>query len=163
MGCGSRAGKMEMHSSGKPYISTEDCIGCGMCRKNCAHDAITITNKKAFIDHNKCVGCGRCIGACPRDAVLPASDESNSILNKKMVEYTSAVLHGRPNFHISLVIDVSPFCDCHSENDIPIVPDIGVGSQGRGYVKELFLGSVSHNVSRQAASSVLLVPAKRGQ
>jgi len=126
MGCGSRAGKMEMHSSGKPYISTEDCIGCGMCRKNCAHDAITITNKKAFIDHNKCVGCGRCIGACPRDAVLPASDESNSILNKKMVEYTSAVLHGRPNFHISLVIDVSPFCDCHSENDIPIVPDIGM-------------------------------------
>lgn len=38
-----------------------------------------------------------------------------------------------------------------------------MGSQGRGYVKELFLGSVSHNVSRQAASSVLLVPAKRGQ
>jgi len=126
MGCGSRAGKMEMHSSGKPYISTDECIGCGQCAGNCAHDAITITKKKASIDHSLCVGCGRCIGICPVDAVMPASDESADILNKKIVEYTSAVLRGRPNFHISLVIDVSPYCDCHSENDIPIVPDVGM-------------------------------------
>ena len=32
MGCGSRAGKMEMHSAGKPYVKTEVCIGCGACR-----------------------------------------------------------------------------------------------------------------------------------
>ena len=25
-----------------------------------------------------------------------------------------------------MVIDVSPYCDCHAENDIPIVPDIGM-------------------------------------
>ena len=36
------------------------------------------------------------------------------------------MLAGRPNFHISLVVDVSPYCDCHSENDIPIVPDVGM-------------------------------------
>jgi uncharacterized Fe-S center protein len=33
---------------------------------------------------------------------------------------------GKPNFHLSLVIDVSPMCDCYGENDIPIVPDIGM-------------------------------------
>ncbi|MBW9153022.1 DUF362 domain-containing protein [Clostridium estertheticum] len=126
MGCGSRAGKMEMHSSGKPYISHDDCIGCGQCAKNCAHNAITVTQKKATINHDKCVGCGRCIGVCPMDAVLPASDESNDILNKKIAEYSCAVLNGRPSFHISLVIDVSPFCDCHGENDVPIVPDVGM-------------------------------------
>jgi uncharacterized Fe-S center protein len=126
MGCGSRAGKMEMHSSGKPHVNQELCVGCGSCRKNCAHDAITITNRKASIDHTKCVGCGRCIGACPRDAVLPASDESNDILDKKIAEYCCAVLRGRPQFHISLVIDVSPFCDCHAENDVPIVPNVGM-------------------------------------
>lgn len=126
MGCGSRAGKMEMHSSGKPYVNQADCVGCGSCRKNCAHDAITITNRKASIDHNKCVGCGRCIGACPMDAVRPSSDESNDILNKKIVEYSYAVLHNRPQFHISLVVDVSPFCDCHAENDLPIVPNVGM-------------------------------------
>ena len=49
---------------------------------------------------------------------MPASDESNDILNKKIAEYSWAVLNGRPNFHISLVIDVSPYCDCHAENDV---------------------------------------------
>ena len=126
MGCGSRAGKMEMHSAGKPRVSERKCIGCGQCTKVCAHDAISITDKKASIDHNKCVGCGRCIGVCPMDAVRPASDESNDILNCKMAEYTKAVIDGRPNFHISLVMDVSPYCDCHGENDAPIVPDVGM-------------------------------------
>lgn len=126
MGCGSRAGKMEMHSAGKPFVDTEYCIGCGRCIKICAHDAPTITDRKASIDHDKCVGCGRCIGVCPADAVKAAGDESNDILNKKIAEYSKAVLEGRPNFHISLVVDVSPNCDCHSENDIPIVPDVGM-------------------------------------
>ena len=59
MGCGSRAGKMEMHSSGKPNVHEDTCVGCSLCAKNCAHNAITITDKKAFIDHNICTGCGR--------------------------------------------------------------------------------------------------------
>ena len=37
-----------------------------------------------------------------------------------------AVVDGRPNFHISLVVDVSPNCDCHAENDAPILPNIGM-------------------------------------
>lgn len=125
MGCGSRAGKMEMHSAGKPHVSQKHCIGCKMCTKVCAHDAITVEEKKASIDHNKCVGCGRCIGVCPKDAVRAASDESNDILNCKIAEYTKAVIHGRPNFHISLAIDISPYCDCHGENDAAIVPNVG--------------------------------------
>ncbi len=126
MGCGSRGGKMEMHSSGKPHVVAKKCIGCGACIKICAHDAITITDNKASIDHSKCVGCGRCIGVCPMDAIRAASDESNDILNMKIAEYSAAVLRGRPHFHISLVIDVSPYCDCHSENDVPIVPNVGM-------------------------------------
>ena len=126
MGCGSRAGKMEMHSSGKPHVSHGKCVGCGMCTKICAHSAIALNEHKAAINLAKCVGCGRCIGVCPTDAVQPAWGESNEILNKKIAEYTWAVLQGRPHFHISLVIDVSPFCDCHSENDIPIVPNVGM-------------------------------------
>ena len=125
MGCGSRAGKMEMHSAGKPHIDRDLCIGCHRCEKICAHGAPYFTDKKASIDHDKCVGCGRCIGVCPKDAVLAASDESNDVLNCKIAEYSKAVVDGRPNFHISLVIDVSPYCDCHAENDAAIVPDVG--------------------------------------
>lgn len=126
MGGGSRAGKMEMHSAGKPEVYQERCIGCGACGKNCAHGAITIENKKAHIDHAKCVGCGRCIGACPMDATHAAEDEANEIMNCKIAEYTWAVIKDRPHFHISLVMDVSPFCDCHGDNDVPIVPDVGM-------------------------------------
>lgn len=126
MGCGSRAGKMEMHNSGKPFVTTEKCIGCGACRKDCAHDAITIENKKAAIDHGKCVGCGRCIGRCPVDAVDAPGDEAFDIINYKIAEYSYAVIKDKPSFHINMVIDVSPYCDCHGENDLPIVPDIGM-------------------------------------
>lgn len=126
MGCGSRAGKMEMHSAGKPHVNEEACIGCGACTKICAHSAVTVTDKKAYIDHDKCAGCGRCIGVCPKDAVRAASDESNDILNCKIAEYSKAVVAGRPQFHVSLVVDVSPYCDCHAENDAAIVPDVGM-------------------------------------
>ena len=126
MGCGSRAGKMEMHSAGKPCVRQKKCIGCGACTKVCAHSAITIDNKLASIDHNKCVGCGRCIGICPMDAVRPANDESNDILNCKIAEYSLAVLKDRPHSPISFVMDVSPYCDCHAENDAPIIPDVGM-------------------------------------
>lgn len=126
MGCGSRAGKMEMHSAGKPHVDQNLCIGCQMCAKICAHDAPEFENKKATINHDKCVGCGRCIGVCPKDAILSASDESNEILNCKIAEYTKAVTDNRPHFHINLVIDVSPYCDCHGENDAAIVPNVGM-------------------------------------
>ena len=127
MGGGSRAGKMEMHHDGKPHISERKCIGCGACVRICAHGAPIIENKKAHIDLDKCVGCGRCIGACPMDAVKPPADGSSmEALNKKMAEYAWAILHGRPHFHISLIVDVSPYCDCHAENDAPVVPNIGM-------------------------------------
>ena len=126
MGCGSRAGKMEQHNAGKPHIAQELCIGCGQCRKICAHDAPSIVDRKASIDQNKCVGCGRCIAICPKNAVQVNFDESTSNLNRKIAEYTKAVVDGRPSFHISLAMDISPNCDCHPENDTPIVNDIGM-------------------------------------
>ena len=126
MGCGSRAGKMEQHNAGKPHVAQKHCIGCGQCRKICAHGAPIIENGKAHIDHDKCVGCGRCIAVCPKDAVRIDWDETTTNLNCKIAEYTKAVVDGRPCFHISLVIDVSPNCDCHAENDMAIVPNVGM-------------------------------------
>ena len=126
MGCGSRAGKMEQHNAGKPHVAEKHCIDCGQCRKICAHGAPIIENGKAHIDHDKCVGCGRCIAVCPKNAVQINWDETTINLNRKIAEYTKAVVDGRPCFHISLVIDVSPNCDCRPENDMAIVPNVGM-------------------------------------
>ena len=43
-----------------------------------------------------------------------------------MAEYAKAICQNRPCFHVALVCDVSPNCDCHAENDIPIIPDVGM-------------------------------------
>ena len=126
MGCGSRAGKMEQHNAGKPHVAQKHCIGCGQCRKICAHGAPIIENGKAHIDHDRCVGCGRCIAVCPKNAVQINWDETTINLNRKIAEYAKAVVDGRPCFHISLVIDVSPNCDCRPENDMAIVPNVGM-------------------------------------
>ena len=128
MGCGSRAGKTEQHASGKPQIDPKLCRGCTRCQKECANGGLVFDKeaRKMTVDQNNCVGCGRCLGACNFDAIYFVNDNANSTLNCRMAEYTKAVLDGRPNFHISLVVDVSPNCDCHGENDIPILPNIGM-------------------------------------
>ncbi len=126
MGCGSRAGKMAQHNSGKPTVNRESCRGCGTCAKECGQSAITLTDKKAVIDHAKCAGCGRCIGRCNFDAIYNPNGSANNELNCKIAEYAKAVVDGRPNFHINLVMDISPNCDCHTENDAPILPDVGM-------------------------------------
>ena len=126
MGCGSRAGKMAMHADGKPYVETDLCVGCGACAKICAHNGPQIENKKCRIDQNNCVGCGRCIAVCPKDAIHPTFQASVRLLNCKIAEYAKAVLDGRPSYCINIVRDVSPNCDCHPENDVPIVPDVGM-------------------------------------
>ena len=126
MGCGSRAGKMEQHNSGKPQVNAKKCRGCHMCLKECAHGAISFTDGKAMIDHDKCVGCGRCLGGCNFDAIRNSNSSANADLCKKMAEYAKAVVDGRPCFHINIATDISPYCDCHGENDAPILPNIGI-------------------------------------
>ena len=127
MGCGSRRGKMEQHAQGKPVVAPRRWVGCRRCATQCAHGAITFgEDRKASIDWDKCVGCGRCIAVCNTDAIRPGNDAAMEELGCRMAEYAKAVVDGRPQFHISLVIDVSPYCDCHGENDLPIVPDVGM-------------------------------------
>ncbi|MBQ9941986.1 MAG: DUF362 domain-containing protein [Christensenellaceae bacterium] len=127
MGCGSRAGKMDQHSDGKPFVNPDLCRGCKRCARECAQDAISYgEDRKAVIDQAKCVGCGRCIGACNFNAIDHLDDSATVDLSKKITEYSAAVLHGRPHFHVSLAIDISPYCDCYASNDAPVVPDVGM-------------------------------------
>ena len=128
MGCGSRAGKKEQHTSGKAFVKKSRCRGCRKCEKECANGGLVFdaAAKKMTIDKDMCMGCGRCLGACNFDAIAFEDNDAYDMLNKRMAEYAKAVVDGRPNFHISLVVDVSPNCDCHGENDVPILPDIGM-------------------------------------
>ena len=128
MGCGSRAGKTEQHSNGQPTINPEACRGCRRCQRECANGGLEFDEaaRRMRVNTKNCVGCGRCLGACNFGAISFGDNAALTELNCRMAEYTKAVVDGRPNFHISLVVDVSPNCDCHCENDAPILPNLGM-------------------------------------
>ena len=129
MGSASVGGKLELHSSSKPAIETENCVGCKICVVHCNHDAIHLnTDKKAVIDYLKCIGCGQCVALCQYDSAVLADNDTSEVLNCKVAEYTKAVLNGKPHFHVSFIMNVSPECDCWNHNDAAIVPDIGIAA-----------------------------------
>ncbi|MBR2950436.1 MAG: RnfABCDGE type electron transport complex subunit B [Lachnospiraceae bacterium] len=45
------------------------CIGCGICKKNCPHEAVTVESFCASIDPEKCQGCGICEQKCPKKSI----------------------------------------------------------------------------------------------
>jgi len=129
MGSASRAGKLELHSNSQPRIERSTCTGCGICVKYCAHEAIQIaTHRKAEIDYTRCVGCGQCVALCQNEGSVLASWDTSANLNCKIAEYTKAILSGKPHFHISFIMNVSPECDCWNHNDAAIVADIGIAA-----------------------------------
>ena len=58
--------------------------------------------------------------------ILRNTAMDNVLFAAEQYNITKAVVDGRPQFHISIIVDVSPYCDCHAENDAPILPDIGM-------------------------------------
>jgi len=125
MGSGSVGGKLEMHSDSKPLIDSDHCTGCNLCVSNCAHDAVHLgADNIAKIEYSKCVGCGQCVAVCRYDAAQVQWDAKS--MQEKIAEYAFAVVKDKPAFHINFLLDISPNCDCFPNNDMPIVPNIGI-------------------------------------
>jgi nucleotide-binding universal stress UspA family protein len=93
--------------------------------------------------------------------LLPRLHEFNAI-DRTRLERMKEILHTRGAADIRTELCYgSPFAEIIRvvrEREVHLVV---MGSQGRGFVKELFLGSVSHNVARHSDAAVLLIPAKR--
>lgn len=141
MGAGSRRGKMAQHSEVAPEVVSKKCIGCGVCRDQCAHGAITLVERPAdaprpdpkvtkivSIDQKQCVGCAGCIHACPQGALSINFERDLPRFMERMVEYTMGVLKGKEqnSLFINFITQVSPACDCYPYADAPVVADIGI-------------------------------------
>ena len=50
-------------------VDYDKCTKCGVCKRSCFYDAITLTKCGAVIDQHKCDGCGMCMEVCPANAV----------------------------------------------------------------------------------------------
>lgn len=143
MGCGSRQGKLFMHSNITPGIDAKKCIACGACIKRCPVVAIKLSKRgkdepapedsqnpklKAIKDPEKCIGCGDCILACPTEAIEIQWDAEVPDLMRRMIAYTKGVLQGKEERSVffNFITQVSPACDCYPHQDAPIVADLGI-------------------------------------
>lgn len=73
----------------------------------------------------------------------------NQLISLNEVEVEIQIRYGAPTAEIIKFVD---------QEKIPLIV---MGTQGRGFIKEIFLGSVSHNIVRHASASVLLIPGNR--
>lgn len=128
MGCSSREGKMEQHSTLAPTVNLDTCTGCAACLKACAHDAIRIIEKKARLDAARCVGCGRCVAVCDETAIRIQWNEAPALIMQKMAEYALGAVSDKrgKTLYVNFVTQVSPACDCYGHSDAPIVADLGI-------------------------------------
>lgn len=129
MGISAKPGKLEMHSTTKPFVKKEKCIGCKLCSQRCAWNAIEFNNNgKAEINKEKCTGCAGCVSVCPTKSINIKWDEDPSIAQKKLAEYVKAILKNIKNqLYITFLINITRYCDCYPMKDNDIVyKDIGV-------------------------------------
>ncbi|MFA5872299.1 MAG: DUF362 domain-containing protein [Parcubacteria group bacterium] len=128
MGLGSRAGKLDMHSSIKPSVNPSSCVGCGICVENCNAEAIALAGKKAAIDQNKCEGCAMCIAVCANGAVtVPWRGRTAAELQKRIAQYASAILTLFPHpIFINVLEKITKECDCMGIKQEPIMSDVGI-------------------------------------
>jgi len=128
MGCSSRSGKLEQHSTVAPQVVEKQCTACGACLKACVTDAIDLTTGKAVINSARCTGCGRCISICEPQAIRIQWNEQAPLVMKKMAEYALGAVSGKAGklLFVNFITQVSPACDCYGYSDAPIVPDLGI-------------------------------------
>ncbi|MDG5816250.1 electron transfer flavoprotein subunit alpha [Chitinispirillales bacterium ANBcel5] len=59
-------------------VELEKCIGCSLCVKACAQNAIQIVDKKAVIDLEKCNLCSACVEACKKFGAITITKTSGA-------------------------------------------------------------------------------------
>lgn len=129
MGCATLKGKLNQHSSVKPFVRMDKCSGCMRCIQWCpVQGAIVRVEKKVKIISEVCIGCGECILPCRDGAIKIEWNADTGSIQEKMVEHVHAVLQGKKGkfTFITFLTQISPACDCYPASDIPIVGDIGI-------------------------------------
>jgi dissimilatory sulfite reductase (desulfoviridin) alpha/beta subunit len=74
VGCANNCAKANINDIGvmgrvMPKFNLDNCVGCGLCVKECRQKALQIENKKAVYNNALCVSCGECVRMCKTNAV----------------------------------------------------------------------------------------------
>lgn len=59
-----------------PIVTTDDCIGCGICVDECPNEVLELIDGVAsLVNDDDCIGCAECEEACPMGAITMSDDE----------------------------------------------------------------------------------------
>jgi uncharacterized protein len=126
MGSGSRAGKMQMHSTIHPVVSAGNCTGCGTCTENCASQAITLVGDVPVIDAERCTGCAKCIAVCEFGAIdVPWGGATSRDVMARTAEYALGACKGKKIICLTFITNITKDCDCMPDTRI-IGQDVGL-------------------------------------
>ena len=94
------AEKFEMPDKfrGKMIFTSERCIGCKACMRDCPSDAIHINKVadkvfEAEFDLDKCIYCAQCVDSCPKDAIDASKEFELAQLTRSKLK---VVFHADP-------------------------------------------------------------------
>jgi uncharacterized protein len=128
MGLSSRKGKLQQHSSIKPYVNKSECTFCGECLKWCPVNAIIKIDSKANIQDEICIGCGECLAICKFNAIKFNWGVQSDDIQRRMAEYALGVMQSKKgsSLFINVLTDMTKECDCMSITQKPVIGDIGI-------------------------------------
>jgi uncharacterized Fe-S center protein len=126
MGCAARGGKLDQHSSMRPFINPFTCKQCKTCVRHCPVDAIHI-GRFSRIQRKVCIGCAGCLAVCPAGAILsnPLSSLSRAF-PEKVAEYAFAAQKDKTCLYITFALNMTRQCDCYGRAMKPIFKDLGL-------------------------------------
>mgnify|MGYP000850954164 FL=1 len=75
VGCANNCAKANINDIGVmgrcvPKFNLDNCVGCGLCVKNCRQKALELVDKKIVYNQNLCVKCGECTRVCKANAAI---------------------------------------------------------------------------------------------
>ncbi len=104
------------------------CTGCLLCRDNCPNNAVTFKDGKIDISDHACKYCMHCQLACPTKAI-DIDQRGYRYFQHGMAVTTKACLDTfSPDslLFVTVLMQLTPFCDCWGFTTPSIVPDIGI-------------------------------------
>jgi uncharacterized Fe-S center protein len=105
------------------------CTHCGKCSKHCPNHALDFAEDGSFrVDYHACKFCQHCILICPQKAIS-MSGNGYLAFQEGMARASVEVLKtfaADSTLFISLLQNITVFCDCWGMTTPNLVPDIGI-------------------------------------
>jgi len=69
------------HANYYSFIDSDECLGCGICRKRCQVHAISEKEGVSVVNRDICIGCGLCVTGCPNGVAKLKKKPESEIIN----------------------------------------------------------------------------------